>query len=703
MKLNAHYNHLMEEHDEESTTNASTSDNDQRNVDVSVEALSYCDHDEMLPYANTITSSNAVCLLDVIPRAIWIEYILPFLDRPSWNALQVASKEIRHLVTVANSLSKTNIISPPWPDRCFVAVGATSNSIESFTVSADGEYLACGSVLGTIEVWNRRLGKIVFQKEAPNGNRSNEDIWIRNNRNSNSRRGINNMVSSLCDDDSQGRMGYGGTNNLNARREGPSSATTRTTGSQDRRCSPVGSCLKFAPIGTILACGFENRIFLWEISSYPTPPSKALPNQHLHPLPNNKNNVRRPATTTTTTTPVGPYKVIEIDCHRGTLYEVTYIGFSNDATQLIVRYGKMAYIWTLVYHNDDGRSSSTTTSSTMSTSSSALPDFYMTHQIPLNSSRCQMAASPNLHQLAVTNASNSDDKGMIDVWDLTTTATTTTRRQRSQQSTMCNNQTSCRTTTPPVADGTTCRIIAYDKRKVIRGLEFVVTTTTSSPSSVVRSGRRLNQHHPWLVSASLQGEIKFWMYHPPHHQQQEHHQQNGGRRNSSVGGDRWYYSCIYTFQSQGKIFSMAVLSPSSTARGGYNNGDDGHHGSTYLAVGQAKGQIRVWRVPNLDGRTVSNNNNNNVVVIDEDQQEQSRNVQPTTMTAGRTSTTPHQKNDYDETSVGGTTTMDEYLAADVGDHTHHDNIKLIAFTPDGKSLVASRAYDARIWFQTFHH
>jgi hypothetical protein len=614
----------------------------------------------------TSIKPNIISLLDGIPIAVMVEFLLPFLDRPSWNALQVASKAIRKLVvgdkTTMNN-SGVNTISPPWPDRCFVATSATTtNSIESFTISANGEYLAYGSVLGAIEVWNRRLGKVVFQK-SKNGD-------------GNSRR--NNDIQSPSNDLDEEEKA--------------------TTGSQVRRRSPLGSCLKFAPVGTVLACGFENRIFLWEISSYGattagvgvTVANKVAKQHHHYPLSNgttadhNNNIIIQPKTT-----PVGPFKVIELDCCRGTMYEVTYIAFSNDAKQLIARYGKMAYIWTLTYPKNDAGGGETSSSS----SSDSLPNFSMTHQIPLNSSRCHMATSPYLHQLAVTNASSSDDKGMIDVWDLTTITTTktpTTGQQSStasmpqskhhpqQQESYTNNTISdqstmtCPTTaaiTPTsvtAIGGTslTCRIVAYDRRKVIRGLEFVTPTSTSSSLS---SSCNTSRNDPWLVSASLQGEIKFWMGHPPH--------QNGS--------NRWYYSCIFSFQSPGKIFSMALSSPSS--RGCYTT-----TASTYLAVGQAKGQIRVWRVPTLDDR--------NIVIEGDNDHEQNNDSPPKTY---------HNKNDATVASLVGntnaSTTMDEYLAADVGDHTHHDNIKLIAFTPDGMSLVASRSYDARIWFQTFHH
>ena len=140
------------------------------------------------------------------------------------------------------------------------------------------------------------------------------------------------------------------------------------------------------------------------------------------------------------------YQTLEIECRQGTIYEVTYLGFSKScgnaqpSNRLIARYGKIAYIWTKtpVTPNVPGERKSDGHCGRSSLNPGGL--YVMTHRIALSSSRCQMISNSSLTFLAVaTNGSGSsavsrrngeggetqprdvsavDGKGIIYVWDL---------------------------------------------------------------------------------------------------------------------------------------------------------------------------------------------------------------------------------------------------------------------------------------------
>jgi WD40 repeat protein len=291
-----------------------------------------------------------------------------------------------------------------------------------------------------------------------------------------------------------------------------------------------------------------------------------------------------------------------------------------DASQLIARYGKMAYTWNL--HE---------------------PGCPMIRQIPLPSSRGHIATSPCQTFLAVTNVSSSYEKGIIDVWQ---------QHHQNDQSNLSGNinYNSYHTARGTIATASSTRIDAHPKQ-VVRGLQFVATGS----SNMVSEG------HHWLVSASLQGEVKFWKYHP-----------SATPESSSIrGGFSGSYSCTHIFQSSGKIFSMSCTSSDDLKR-------------MYLAVGQSRGQVRVWKVNLLDEHFTPQTNASK---SKEDQKIVESRLQPSMENQGSSS------NDI----------LQEFLSTEVGEHMHHDNIKLLCFTPDIRSLVVSRAYDGRIWFHTFRH
>jgi WD40 repeat protein len=482
--------------------------------------------------------------LEHIPSDVWNTHLTPCLDRRDWNAVRVASKPFYHQ-------SELRAIVPPWPQRCY---GGTAPSIASFSISYDGEYMAAGSMIGSIEIWNRRKGRISHRRK-------------------------------------KGSSSSGGGNH-------PSFLSNR--------CQPpsVGGSivLKFSPIDYTLASGHENRIFLQYVSD----------NMDRREVGN-------------------PGRILEIQCHHGTIYEITYLGFSQDATRLIARYGKTAYIWRKI--------------NSQQTTTTELFNYSLIHTLPLSSSRCQMTSSLSMNFLAVTNASYCDDKGTIDVWNM--------GHLRPGKHLLDPDTSGC------------CFKMAAHPKQVIRGLEFVPCYDKGSSSSTMDDNAHI------LVSATLQGEIKFWQF--------DRHYASQSDIDAAFLPPPYY--CTRSFHVAGKIFSLALFVPTllSSSSSGYS-GSISQNVSLYLAVGQSRGQVRAWKI-NLGMQETKR-----AVASNRAMANQSTHHQNTTTTTKRY----RSSNDLRQ----------EFLSVELGEHVRHDNIKLLSFTPDGRVLVASRAYDARIWFQT---
>lgn len=497
--------------------------------------------------------------LEKLPADVWNAYLTPCLSRYDWNAVRVASKPF-YLLTESTS------IAPPWPQQCYGVQGG--HTITTFSISHDGEYMAVGSMLGSIEIWSRKHGKIrmVRNKESLSSSSSSS---IREA-----------TTSSII------------------RNRTPASSQLR------RSRQPLGSVVKFAPIGHLLASAHENRIFLQCVSD-----TKAS---------NNNSNL--------------DFQTLQIA--HSTSYEVTYLGFSHDATLLMARYGKMAYIW------------KATNASTTNCVDIIPTDYTPIYQLPLPSSRCQMASSLCMKFFAVTSANCSEDKGTIEVWNLQDAERTkdpTSRR-------CCSNK------------------ISAHSKQIIRGLEFV--------SCEDRSGA-IDANNHFLISATLQGQVKCWKY----------------KEGEEVDSEsRAAYACIRTFQVTGKIFSLTVLVPSF---GTMPLALNGTNGSIYFATGQARGQVQAWKVSlDMDMQEIKNDDS-----IGEDHKASDTTCEdgsvvdsPATNINTQSARTP---------SVSSNDALQKFLSVEVGEHMHHDNIKLLSFTPDGRNVVASRAYDARIWFHSF--
>jgi WD40 repeat protein len=478
--------------------------------------------------------------LEQVPSDVWNIYLTPCLDRRDWNAVRVACKPFYQL-------TESRVIIPPWPQRCY---GGKATSIASFSISFDGEYMAVGSMVGSIEVWSRSKGRIsrLHKKESL-------------------------KTSSSC----------------------MRNRSSLSTSCEMRRSQPVGGILKFSPVDYTLASGQENRIFLQHVSD-------TVDHRELGNL----------------------CGMLEIQCQHGTIYEVTYLGFSQDATLLMARYGKMAYIW---------RKNSLDQCTT-----AEFFNYTLIHTLPLSSSRCPITLSISMTFLAVTDASSSGNKGTIDVWN------------------MRNIQPGMHRVDPDTSN--CCNKIVAHPKQVIRGLEFVACND---------GGGTMDDKTHVLVSATLQGQIKFWQYdsHP------------ASQKDDYDATSRSPYHCTRTFQVAGKIFSLALFVPSGCPQDNF---------SMCLAVGQSRGQVRAWKL--------------NVGIV-ESACVKKRMEPKSAVTSGSAAS---NKSNHNETSSkthrSSNDVRQEFLSVEVGEHVHHDNIKLLSFTPDGRDLVASRAYDARIWFHT---
>ena len=616
--------------------------------------------------AAATTATTAATVETILPNVLWLEQILPCLDRSSWNSLMEASKKIYMLALVSKLTADFHqrigpvVAQPPWPTNLSLksTIGGQDQAIESFTMSHDGEFLACGSVIGSIDIWNLRTGKLLWKKTHPLGN---EEAELRAQR--------PNYYAS--------RTAYDSAN----------------TPSMERRSTPIGSVLRFSPEGYTLACGFENRVFVWDLakdfrmrrrrrttmirnscqspdsrntSSHAFPPQPQLRDDrleqssdddidlHVHPhlrlikpSPAHRvyaNRRREELLQHREQEEEDSFQILQIDCRKGTIYEVTYLGFSNGSgreaagSRLIARYGKMAYLWTKEASDSCSR-------------------YSLTHTIALTSSRCQMVSNPSLTSLAVATSAGRrrnngetegvqdpaskavDGKGTIHVWDITSNDCDA---HADDPRYLQDGRSPKRISAVSCACGS--KIVAY-RNHVVRGLEFIEVGATGSGNC---------KNDTYLVSASLQGEVKFW------------------KKQSTESG----YVCAYRFQSPGKIFSLASWSPRTPS--GIGGGSSSSSDKILLAAGEARGQVRVWK---LSPRSLVPDNDS-------------------PPGASSSSTRVFCKPQHGNTERPQVQSLEECLSTAVGDHVHYDNIKLLAFTPNGKSLAVSRAYDAKIWFQT---
>jgi len=130
------------------------------------------------------------------------------------------------MTSISNSSHRKAVVQLPWPtNKCFPTAGSSSQqAMDSFTLSYDGDYLACGSATGTIELWNRRTGKVRLRKAPSTSLTENNNIRVRVSRNNHNR--------SKEEEEQEGSM------------------------------TPVGNILKFPLNDYTLACGHKIWIVL---------------------------------------------------------------------------------------------------------------------------------------------------------------------------------------------------------------------------------------------------------------------------------------------------------------------------------------------------------------------------------------------------------------------------------------------------------
>ena len=110
-----------------------------------------------------------------LPNVVWLEHILPCLDRPSWNALMEASKVLYTLATASRLTAEYNslgpaIAQPPWPTNLSFQskFGGQGQAIESLTISQDGEFMACGSVItGKGDSFDKSTSRMILFSTHP--------------------------------------------------------------------------------------------------------------------------------------------------------------------------------------------------------------------------------------------------------------------------------------------------------------------------------------------------------------------------------------------------------------------------------------------------------------------------------------------------------------------------------------------------------
>ncbi|KAL3929932.1 MAG: hypothetical protein SGARI_004622 [Bacillariaceae sp.] len=267
----------------------------------------------------------------------------------------------------------------------------------------------------------------------------------------------------------------------------------------------------------------------------------------------------------------------------------------------------------------------------------------MRFHFSLSSSRCQMTSSPCMKFVAVANAGSAEKKGNIDVWNI--------------GGSEAGGDASLSCTT----------IEAHDK-KTIRGLEFVAYSETNALIE--------NDDSHFLLSATLQGEIKIWKHQP--------------LRSNACCDDfvtdetpLSAYVCTRTIKVTGKIFSLAsqVLSAANQEE-------------VCLGLGQSRGRVRVLKI-DLWSEALPETVDDTTTVDSNSTSESTSLIQPSSSNSQDDEETINENSSSNDV-------LQDFLSLDVvGEQTHHDNMKLLQFSPDGRHLVASRSYDARIWFHAF--
>jgi WD40 repeat protein len=97
----------------------------------------------------TRAKQSIIIILPQLPTLLWIEHVLPHLDRVSWNRLCSTYKELYEAARSTQSPA-------PWPQKS-LRIGSAVRSV-AFS-PPDGGLLACGGENGIVRIWNRRDGR----------------------------------------------------------------------------------------------------------------------------------------------------------------------------------------------------------------------------------------------------------------------------------------------------------------------------------------------------------------------------------------------------------------------------------------------------------------------------------------------------------------------------------------------------------------
>ena len=93
-----------------------------------------------------------------LPTTIWIEHVLPFLDRTAWNHLCATHKEL---------YKKSKCLIPPWPVRKNLIVQEEGSRVCSLASSKDGKWIAVGDADdATIQLVSCQTGKRIKLPES---------------------------------------------------------------------------------------------------------------------------------------------------------------------------------------------------------------------------------------------------------------------------------------------------------------------------------------------------------------------------------------------------------------------------------------------------------------------------------------------------------------------------------------------------------
>jgi WD40 repeat protein len=214
-------------------------------------------------------SKKSKPIIPQLPTLLWIEHVLPLLDRVSWNRLCATFRELYEATRNLNS---------PWPQKKSLRLGS---KMLSLAFSPDGGLLASGSGDGIVHILDRRNGQcsvleghagdVISLCSSPDGTllaSGSADgavrLWKVSDRSCRILEGHTGYVMSIAFSPDGSTLASGSFDEsvcLWDMNDGTCTSTLR-----DDRMSLVLS-VSFSPDGGMLAAGDSSgSIFLWNIS-----------------------------------------------------------------------------------------------------------------------------------------------------------------------------------------------------------------------------------------------------------------------------------------------------------------------------------------------------------------------------------------------------------------------------------------------------